>query len=77
VSAASAPPAGRVSDGAVEAVHDAVRLHDALTLHGTPTVRLAAQRRVRVRTSSANEALGAVRRARLDAVSGDAGGGER
>jgi len=77
VSAASAPPAARVSDDAVEAVRDVVRLHDALSLHGTPAVRLAAQRRVRVRTSSASDALGAVRRARLDAVGGGAGGGER
>jgi antitoxin (DNA-binding transcriptional repressor) of toxin-antitoxin stability system len=66
-----------VSDAAVEAVRDAVRLDDTLTLHGTPAVRLAAHRRVRVRTNSANEALGAVRRARLDAVGGAAGGGER
>jgi hypothetical protein len=54
-----------VSDAAVEAVRDAVRLDDALTLHGTPAVR------------SASDALGAVRRARLDAVGGGAGGGER
>lgn len=66
-----------MSDAAVEAVRDVVRLHDALTLHGTPAVRLAAQRRVRVRTSSASDALGAVRRAQLDGVAGDDGGGER
>ncbi len=75
MSVASTRPAGAVSDAAVEAVRDAVRLQDALTLHGTTAVRLAARRRVRVRTETVEEALAAVTRVRLDAAAHAVGGG--
>lgn len=76
MSTARTTPAARAHSRAVEAVREVVRINSGVSLHRTPAVRLAARDRVRRHTDSCDEALAAVRGARLRAVECSVGGGE-
>lgn len=67
----------RVDGAAVEAVREAVRLHDDVQLHETPAVRIAAKERVRLHTDTAAEAIAAVEAARVDIEAVVDGGDDR